>query len=98
MPSSAVRIVFKETFLNRLENQVDYISLDSPTRARKFKNDLLARIREVSKNPYKYRKSIYFDSPQIRDLIFKGYTIVFRITDERIEVFGFVKYQSSVSD
>lgn len=46
-----MRIVFKDTFLKRLENQIDYISLDSPKRARKFKNDLLASIREVPKKP-----------------------------------------------
>ena len=29
----------------------------------------------------------------IRDYIFKGYTIVFRIAKMQIEVFGFVKFQ-----
>jgi plasmid stabilization system protein ParE len=93
-----MKIIFKDTFLNRLENQIDYISLDSPKRARKFKNDLLLRIREIPKNPLRYRKSIYFDNEEIRDLIFKGYTIVFRITTDQIEIFGFVKYQNSIID
>jgi len=31
-------------------------------------------------------------------LIFKGYTIVFRIAEENIEVFGFVKYQKEPTD
>jgi plasmid stabilization system protein ParE len=74
-----MRILFKDSFLERLENQIDYISSDSPKRARKFKNDLLSRIKEISDNPYKFRKSIYFDNSNIRDLIFKGYTVVFRI-------------------
>ncbi|MCX6236314.1 MAG: type II toxin-antitoxin system RelE/ParE family toxin [Bacteroidia bacterium] len=93
-----MKIVFKDTFIIRLENQLEYISLDSTNRARKFKSDLLARIKEISSNPYKYRKSIYFEQDSIRDLIFKGYTIVFRITEERIEVFGFVKYQKGPTD
>jgi plasmid stabilization system protein ParE len=93
-----MKIVFKDTFLNRLEYQIDYISLDSPTRARKFKNDLLTRIKEIPKNPYRYRKSIYFDLEEIRDLIFKGYTIVFRISNNQIEIFGFLKYQNSPID
>jgi len=41
---------------------------------------------------------IYFDDTSIRDLIFKGYTIVFRIIDNTIEVFGFVKYQEKPID
>ncbi|MBN1597850.1 MAG: type II toxin-antitoxin system RelE/ParE family toxin [Bacteroidales bacterium] len=93
-----MKIVFKDSFLNRLENQIDYIAQDSPARARKFKNDLISRIKEIPNNPFRYRKSIYFNSDDIRDLIFKGYTVVFRITEDRIEIFGFVKYQNSPTD
>ncbi len=93
-----MRIVYKDTFLIRLEDQIEFISLDSIKRARKFKSDLLNRIKEIPSNPYQYRKSIYFQQDDIRDLIFKGYTIVFRITQMRIEVFGFVKYQEGPSD
>jgi plasmid stabilization system protein ParE len=93
-----MKVVFKDTFLNRLESQLEYISLDSPARARKFKSDLLKRIKEIPEKPYSYRKSIYFEDRTIRDFIFKGYTIVFRLTEERIEVFGFVKYQNEPTD
>lgn len=93
-----MKIVYKDTFVDRLDNQIEYISKDSPARARQFKNELLAKTKEISKGPLRYRKSIYFDSEGIRDLIFKGYTIVFRITSDRIEVFGFVKYKNSVTD
>jgi plasmid stabilization system protein ParE len=94
----SMKIVFKATFLNRLENQIEYISKDSPSLARKFKSDLFKKIREIPQYPYSYRKSIYFDVEVIRDLIYKGYTVVFRITEERIEVFGFVKFQNEISD
>ena len=93
-----MRIVFKDTFLTRLENHLEFINLDSPKRARKFKNDILARIKATPKNPYQYRKSIYFDDNSIRDIIYKGYTIVFRISSEQIEIFGFVKQQKNPTD
>jgi plasmid stabilization system protein ParE len=93
-----MKIIFKDTFIVRLERQINYISKDSPSRARKFKNDLLGRIRNISLNPLKHRKSIYFNDIQIRDLVFKGYTIVFRITPDAIEVFGFVNNQNSPID
>ena len=35
-------------------------------------SDLLKRIKEIPSNPYKYRKSIYFEHEHVRDLIFKG--------------------------
>lgn len=90
-----MKIIFKDTFVYRLEKQLDYISMDSPANARRFKNDLLKLIKTIPSNPLKHRKSIYFDDQNIRDLIFKGYTIVFRINNKTIEVFGFVKYQHS---
>ena len=74
-----MKIVFKGPFQSRLESQVEYISQDSPLRARKFKSDLFKKIREIPRNPYSYRKSVYFNDKTIRDLIFKGYTIVFRL-------------------
>ena len=93
-----MKILFKDTFIDRLESQIEYISIDSIARARKFKSEILKKINEIPSNPYQYRKSIYFEEESIRDLIFKGYTIVFRITDESIEVFGFVKYQKNPTD
>lgn len=93
-----MKIIFKESFVVRLENQIEYIAIDSPARARKFKTELLTRIKKIPLNPYQNRKSVYFEDNNIRDLIFKGYVIVFRITDLAIEIFGFVKYQDSPID
>jgi plasmid stabilization system protein ParE len=93
-----MKIVFKDTFVIRLETQLKYISLDSPKRARKFKSDLFQRIKEIPANPYRFRKSIYFKDETIRDMVFKGYTIVFRLTDTTVEVFGFVKFQNDPTD
>ncbi|MEM9685664.1 MAG: type II toxin-antitoxin system RelE/ParE family toxin [Bacteroidota bacterium] len=75
-----MKIVFKDTFLNRFEKQIAYIAKDSPANARTFKNDIIDRIKEIPQNPFLYRKSIYFDMVDVRDLIFKGYRVVFRIT------------------
>ena len=63
-----------------------------------FKNELIEKIKTISNNPYQYRKSIYFDNDLIRDLIYKGYTVVFRINKNVIEVFGFVKHQEKPTD
>ena len=93
-----MKIKFKNTFLTRVTSQIKYISKDSPTRARKFKNQLLEAIKEIPNRPLSYRKSIYFEDDSIRDMIFKGYTIVFRITKDSIEIFGFVKYQKGPTE
>ncbi len=93
-----MKIVFKDTFLNRLSDQVKFIAKDSPNRARKFKNQLLTEIKKISNFPLKHRKSIYFEDQNIRDLIFKGYTVVYRIKEKKIEVFGFLKQQNKPTD
>ncbi len=93
-----MKIIFKSSFVERLENQIEYIAKDSPYYAQKFKNELLGKIKNIPDNPLIYRKSIYFNDHTIRDLIYKGYTIVFRINFDIIEVFGFVKYQKNPFD
>lgn len=98
--SASMKIKLKGSFVSRLSRQVDYIAYDSPIRARKFQKDIIKAIKSILPNPYKHRQSIYFEDTNIRDLIFKGYTIVFRIVekDNIIEVFGFVKYQEKAED
>lgn len=93
-----MKIIYKASFVNRLENQIDYIAQDSPSAARKFRKELINRIKDIPKNPFSFRKSIYFNDKSIRDLIYKGYTVVFRINNEIIEVFGFVKFQQNPTD
>ena len=47
--------------------------------------------------PYMHRKSIFFDHDDIRELIYKGYIIVYKVNEREsaIEVFGFAKYEEN---
>lgn len=47
--------------------------------------------------PYSIRKSVFFDRNDIRDLIYKGYIIVYKISEDEksTEVFGFVKWEEN---
>jgi plasmid stabilization system protein ParE len=91
-------IEFKESFVQRFERQLRFIADESPSNARKFKTDLLKQIKSLADTPLKCRKSIYFDDGTIRDLVYKGYTIVCRIHQDKIEIFGFTKYQQAPLD
>lgn len=44
------------------------------------------------------KRSIYFDDENIRDLIVEGYTLVYRIRPDRIEVFGLANGQEGVDE
>ncbi len=91
-----MRVKITRSFSAKLNKQVDYIASDKPASARKFKNEIILRIKSISKMPYQNRKSMFFDDKEIRDLIFKGYIVVYRIdnTKKVIVVFGFTKYES----
>ncbi len=45
--------------------------------------------------PFACRRSIFFDREDIRDLIYKGYIVVYKVDEENdiITVFGFSKYK-----
>jgi plasmid stabilization system protein ParE len=90
-----MRLRILKSFRDKLNDQVDYIARDKPASARKFKSDVIKRIKGIPRMPYANRKSIFFDREDIRDLIFKGYVIVYKIDDDKkiIDVFGFTKYE-----
>lgn len=93
-----MKISFSEKFTNLLSELIEYISKDKPKAARKFKVDLLRSISKDLKKPFDYRKSIYFEDESIRDYIFKGYTVVYKVKMETNEiiVFGLIKYKNSL--
>jgi len=57
----------------------------------------MTRIKKIPEVPYSNRKSIFFDRNDIRDLIYKGYVVVYKINEveKLIEVFGFVKWEEN---
>ena len=72
-------------YLAKLFSILEYIAKDKIIASQKFKNDLDKKIKDIIHFPYKNRQSIYFDNENIRDMIFKGYTIVYEInSDEKI--------------
>ena len=93
-----MKLKFTRGFRDKLNAQVDYIAKDKPAAARKFKNDLISRIKKIPDMPFRNRKSIFFDREDIRDLIFKGYITVYKVNQElkEVEVFGFTKYEENL--
>ena len=85
-------------FLKLLADQVRYIYKDKPGAALKFRKDLLKNIKKDLKQPFQFKKSIYFDDENIRDYVFKGYTCVYEINviQNTILIFGFIKYKDSL--
>ena len=80
-------------FERKFTQTVLFISQDKPLAAVKFKKDLQIRIKGLSSMPFRNRQSIYSLKKNVRDFIFKGYTIIYEITDMEVIVFSIIKHQ-----
>jgi len=56
-----------------------YIAKDKISASKNFKKELDSQIKDIPNFPYKYRKSIYFNDENVRDMIFRGYTINYEV-------------------
>jgi plasmid stabilization system protein ParE len=93
-----MKIVYKKSFQIRLQEHIEFIASDNLNAAKKLKNQLLKKTKNIPDNPYLFRQSIFFEDPQIRDCVFKNCTIIFKIEPTLIIVFGFIKHQQFPTD
>jgi len=92
-----MKIKLTEKFKYQLGDIVIFISKDKPIAARKFKNDLIIKIKNDVVNPFHFKKSIYFTDESYRDYVFKGYTTILKVDvkQEIVYVIGIVKHRNS---
>jgi plasmid stabilization system protein ParE len=68
-----------------LQNIHAYIKeQDSTSKADTFIKEVLHKISSLTHMPFRCRKSFYHEDENHRDLIYKGYTTVFRVDKNRI--------------
>ena len=77
---------FDDRFIKALNDIESFIALDNLERAEKFKNDIIDKISSLDFMPKRCRKSTLANDESVRDLIFKGYIIVFKIQNDTIKV------------
>jgi toxin ParE1/3/4 len=81
-----MKIIWTQEALDRLTEIEDYISKDSPERASKFIAQLIEQTFPLSAQPRLGRTVPEIANPNVRELIFKKYRIVYRLYEERIEI------------
>jgi len=91
-----MQIIKNDNFLEALKEILDYIAKDSVIRAEKFYIQLENKIKFLPFMPKMNRKSIYFNDKTIRDLIFKGYVLPYKITKNKIIILGIIKYKKGL--
>ena len=78
-----MQIIYRPTFEFNLLRIIDFIVTDKPKASVNFANELEKLIFNLPNFPYKNRQSIYFNDENIRDMVFKGYTIVYKINIQK---------------
>jgi plasmid stabilization system protein ParE len=68
-------IIRDDRYIENLQNILDTIAKDGIRRSNKLRINLDKKINNLPNMPYKFRQSHYYEDKNIRDLIFKGYTI-----------------------
>lgn len=85
-------IILTNRFKKELGNILGFIKKYSKTRALKFRDDLLSKIDQIPSYPQIYRKSLTADDENVKDLIFKGFVVVFRVKNDDIYILGIYKH------
>lgn len=85
---------FEKEFVLSLEKKIHFIALDSPSSAQAFQKGILKSCKAIKEMPYKHRQSIYHDDENIRDLIYKGYTVIYAIEEDFISVLALINQES----
>lgn len=88
-----MKIQLTSTFINRLNKLVDYIAQDKPSSARHFRQDILNQINKLNKMYFKNRESIHFNDDNVREIIFKGFKIIYKVyqKENKIVIFALLK-------
>ena len=77
-------IIRDKLYSYQLANILKYILRDKASPVKKFKKEVDDKIDSLIENPLMCRKSHYFEDEAYRDLAYSGYTIIYKIEEEKI--------------
>jgi len=79
-------IVESEAFQDLINIKTYITEQDTLNKANKFISELKKSIQTLNSMPQRCRKSYYTDDKNIHDLIYKKYTIVFKIIENKVHI------------
>ena len=81
-----MKVIWSRRALRDVENIRDYIAQDSPAYAQPFIERLLRTTRRLGRFPRSGRSMPEAHDPDIREVIYHAYRIVYRLRREAIEI------------
>ena len=89
------RVIIEPEAFQDLLNIKSYITKeDTLNKANQFSSELKNNIKTLNDMPQRCRKSYYTDTQDTHDLIYKKYTTVFQIIEDRVHVFTIFRQKS----
>ena len=90
-----LQIVLSHRFEIELQNILEFYFERSPQAAENFYLDLSQKIKDTALMPYACRRNQKLNDEAIREAIFRGYIIPFRIADDHIKILSIFKHNLS---
>ena len=84
-----MKIKWTHEALERLFEIEDFISQESPEQAEKFVDQIIEHAESLSEIPLRGRTVPEISNPDIRELIFRRYRIVYRIIGNNLDILTF---------
>jgi plasmid stabilization system protein ParE len=81
-----MKVVWSKESLNRLIEIEEFIAENNPSNAIEFTDFLVSKSLLIEENPGIGRTVPEFSDPDIRELIIKGYRLVYRLGKGRIDI------------
>ena len=86
-----MKVIFTARYRHEIRQIARFIAFDSKARANAFVDGVERACYGVADMPYKCRKSLNFNDESVRDLVFKGYVVPYRIKGDYIYILGIYK-------
>jgi len=87
-------IVKDEGYLEQLLHILLIIKKDKISAVVKFEKELNEKFELLKSNPQMCRKSNYFEDESYRDLIYCGYTVIYKVQEDKILILEIFKWQN----
>lgn len=81
-----MKIVWTSTAAARIEAIEDFIAADDPSAAIRFVDSLIDAVEDLADHPERGRLVPELPGSALRELVFRGYRVIYRLGARRIEV------------
>lgn len=84
----------KPKYLKNLFSILKYIASDKPSASLNFEKVLEQKLSDLLLFPLQYKASFYIKNEVYRDMVYEGYTIIYKVETDKILILDIFKWQN----